>query len=234
MEKGCRQKEQGHRSRGQHKGVNPGVRGRAQPAHEEEQKEAAHRVEDPRRGQPGLAQDDEEANAEEGEPEKSCVEVGCAADLSATELDGNLKHMARGAHQIGDRLTDTVPVQELLGMGRGIEEEGAVDPDDHVSRPDTGDIGPGTGHHAAHDPRTRNVRFQDDAVVRTRKEHVRNRQGGNEKREYPGRQRQSETPLRPLHHHIIRFRHSISSRLHLNFLRKSEFFRRPTCRKRTS
>lgn len=73
-------------------------------------------------------------------------------------------------------------------MGRGVEVN-AIDPDDNVSRSDSRHIRARSRHDLPYDSRTRHVCLKNDAIVRTRKEHIRDRKGGDEEREDPGRHR---------------------------------------------
>jgi hypothetical protein len=204
VEKGGRQEEEGHGAGGDREVIDPRVGGRPQPAHQEEHEEARHRVEDPGRRHARLPQDDEGPDPEEEEAEQRDVEVAGVPDTPAPELDVDLENAASGTHEIGHRVTDVVLVEDFLGVLLLCLEKGAVDTDDHIGRSDAREIGTGARNHRTHDPSSRDIGLQDDAVVRMRKEHVRNRQGGNEEGENPGRQRQRQTPLRSLHHHIIR------------------------------
>ena len=73
-------------------------------------------------------------------------------------------------------------------MGGGIEDN-AIDSDDYISRPDPCRIRTRSGHDLPHDTSTRHVHLKNDAIVRARKEHIRDRESGNQEREDPGRQR---------------------------------------------
>ncbi len=204
MEKSRRQKKQCHGAGREHEGVDPGVRSRTQPAHEEEHEKAAHREENPRGRQSRLPQNNEGADPEEKKTEQRGVKIGRVTNPTPAELDLHLEDPPARANQIRHRIADVVPVQEFLGVGLRIEEEGPVDTDDHIRGPDSRAIGTRTRHHSAHDPRTRDIGLQNHAVVGVRQEHIRNRKGGYQECQDPGRQRHRQTPLRPLHQHIIR------------------------------
>ncbi len=195
MEEGGRQKEQCHFASGDDDVVDPRIGRRSQTADQKEHEEARHREEDPRRRHAGLSQNDEHADPEEEESEQRRVEIAGVADTPPAELDVDLEDTAARSHQVRHRVADVVTVEKFLGVGLGVFEKLAINADDHVRRSDARPVGARARHHRTHDARTGNIRLQNDAVIGMRKNHVRNREGGNQERENPGRQRQRQTPL---------------------------------------
>ena len=195
MEESGGQEEQGHFARGDDDVIHSRIGGRSQAADQKEHEQAGHGEEDPCGRHAGLPENDEHANPEEKESEQRRVEVAGVADAPPAKLDVDLENASARSHQVRHRVADIVLIEQFLGMGLGIFQELSIDADDHVRGSDARPIGAGARNHCTHDTRTGNVRLQDHAIVGMRKKHVRNREGGNQECENPGRQRQRQTPL---------------------------------------
>jgi len=199
VEEGRGQEEEGDRPRGQHEGIDPGVRRRSQPADQEEQEQEGHEEEQPRRPLARLAGDHEDPDDQETEAEDRGVEVGRVAESPRAQDDGELPWSSGTAHKVGNRIADPMTVEDP-GRVPGRPKDLAVDPEDPIPRPDPRPVGPRSRDNAPHDQATRRIGLEDHTVRRPRQEHVRKGQPRQERTEHAAYQQNHQSGESPFGH----------------------------------